>query len=189
MHSPPALGALGVTFTAMRGMQFVSLITIIGLTANFISEMVSNDYAAPSALIGTLVVASIAVLYIVISYILYWDHMLPLLIAAGADSFILIACIVVACTVGKPVSYLSCPRFPANGNTANFIHSLFENVYKHKSNVYQWVDGDKASCYQIKAIWGLSIALCILFSFSAIASLCLWKRTKGSSQPKTIDEA
>lgn len=56
MHSPPALGALGAMFTAMRAMQFLSLITIIGLTANFISEMVMNDYAAPSALIGTLVV-------------------------------------------------------------------------------------------------------------------------------------
>lgn len=59
MHSPPALGALGMTWTAMRGMQFVSLITIIGLTSNFISEMVMADYAAPSALIGTLVVVSL----------------------------------------------------------------------------------------------------------------------------------
>ena len=58
MPSPPALGALGMTFTAMRGMQFVSLITIIGITANFISEMVTADYAAPSALVGTLVVVS-----------------------------------------------------------------------------------------------------------------------------------
>lgn len=48
-----------MTWTAMRGMQFVSLITIIGLTSNFISEMVMADYAAPSALIGTLVVVSL----------------------------------------------------------------------------------------------------------------------------------
>lgn len=55
----PQLGALGHTFTFMRVMQFVSLVTIIGLTSNFISEMVSADYAAPSALIGTLVVVSV----------------------------------------------------------------------------------------------------------------------------------
>ena len=59
MQSPPALGALGMTWTAMRGMQFLSLIVIIGLTSNFISEMVISDYAAPSALIGTLVVVSV----------------------------------------------------------------------------------------------------------------------------------
>lgn len=183
MHSPPSLGALGVTWTAMRAMQFVSLVTIIGLTSNFISEMVMADYAAPSALIGTLVVSCIATLYIAISYILYWDYMLPLLIATGADSMILIACIVVACTVGKPVSYLSCPKFPTNGNTANFINSLFHNVYHSSSNTFKWVDADKASCYQIKAIWGLSIALCVLFAFSAVTSICLWKRTKGAPPP------
>ena len=110
--------------------------------------------------------------------------MLPLLVATGADSLILIACIVVACSVGKPVSYLSCPSFPTNGNTANFIHSLFHNVYNsHKSNTFMWVDADKASCFEIKAIWGLSIALCVLFAFSAVVSLCLWKRTKGAAPP------
>lgn len=56
MAAPPALGALGLTFTAMRGMQAVSLITIIGLTSNFISEMVVAGYETPSALVGTLVV-------------------------------------------------------------------------------------------------------------------------------------
>lgn len=59
MHAPPALGALGATFTTMRIMQFLSLVTVVGLTSNFISEVVMADYAAPSALIGTLVVVSI----------------------------------------------------------------------------------------------------------------------------------
>jgi hypothetical protein len=56
MPAPPALGALGMTFTVMRGMQFISLVTIIGIVANFISELVAADYAASSALVGTLVV-------------------------------------------------------------------------------------------------------------------------------------
>ncbi|KAF5534930.1 membrane-associating domain-containing protein [Fusarium phyllophilum] len=183
----PALGALGHTWTAMRAMEFISLITIIGLTANFIGEMVNADYAAPSALIGTLVVACISTLYIAISYILYWDGMLPLLLSTGADIVLLVACIVVACTVGKPVSYLSCPKFPSDGNTANFINSLFHNVYHSRGNTFAWVDPDKASCYQIKSIWGLSIALCVLFAFSAITSGCLWKRTKGASRPAPKD--
>jgi hypothetical protein len=56
MPSPPKLGALGVTFTAMRAMQFVSLIAIIGMTANFVSEMVGANQTPFSVLIGTLVV-------------------------------------------------------------------------------------------------------------------------------------
>jgi hypothetical protein len=58
MPSPPALGALGLTFQTMRSMQFASLLTIIGLTANFVSEMVAADYEAPPAIIGTLVIVS-----------------------------------------------------------------------------------------------------------------------------------
>lgn len=107
--------------------------------------------------------------------------MLPLLIATAADSLILVACIVVACSVGKPVSYLSCPKFPNNGNTANFINSLFHNVYHSNSQAFMWVDADKSSCYEIKAVWGFSIALCVLFAFSAVTALCLWKRTKGGA--------
>ena len=47
-----------MTFTVVRGMQAVCLISIIGMTANFISEMVSADNVPPSVLIGTLSVVS-----------------------------------------------------------------------------------------------------------------------------------
>lgn len=119
-------------------------------------------------------------MYIVITYILYWDQLLPLLIATGADALILIAVIVVACVLGKPVSYLSCKDLPSKGNTATFINSLFHNVYHSGDSAFEWVDADEASCYEIKATWGLSIALCVLFLFSAVTSACLWKRVKGS---------
>ncbi|KAK8065998.1 hypothetical protein PG997_012745 [Apiospora hydei] len=52
----PQLGALGVTFTAFRGLQLVSLVAVVGLTANFISEIVSARRDAPDVLVGTLVV-------------------------------------------------------------------------------------------------------------------------------------
>lgn len=113
--------------------------------------------------------------------------MLPMLLAAGADGLILVAVIVVACVVGKPVSYLSCQVFPKNGNTANFINSLFHNVYHSRDNAFEWVDADKASCYEIKAVWGLSIALCVLFAFSVVTSVCLWKRIKSLSSPPPKD--
>lgn len=58
MAAPPALGALGMTFTVMRAMQFAGLIIIIGLSSSFVSEIVASSYTAPPALIGTLVIVS-----------------------------------------------------------------------------------------------------------------------------------
>lgn len=52
------MGALGATFTVVRAMQAISLITIIGLSANFIAEMVAADQSPFKVLIGTLSVVS-----------------------------------------------------------------------------------------------------------------------------------
>ncbi|KAL7929415.1 hypothetical protein V8C35DRAFT_284376 [Trichoderma chlorosporum] len=189
MGSPPAFGALGAMFTMMRLLQAVSLISVIGLTGNFVAELVSSSFSTPSALVGTLVVACMATVYIVISYILYWDHMLPLLVATAADGLCFIASIIVACVLGRPVSYLNCNAFPSKGNTGNFIYSLFANVKHASSDTFEWADPSKTSCYEIKAIWGLSIATSILFFMSAVAAICLWKRVKGGAERprKTMD--
>ena len=50
----PVPGALGKAFTAVRVLQIISLITIIGMTSKFISDMNGNDQAPPSVLVGTL---------------------------------------------------------------------------------------------------------------------------------------
>ena len=47
-----------------------------------------------------------------------------------------------------------------------------------KDNYWVWTETSKATCYEMKAIWGLSIALCVLFAFSAICAGCMWKRQK-----------
>lgn len=54
----PDYGALGATFKITRALQAVSMIAIIGMTANFIAEMVSSNVAPPNVLIGTLSVVS-----------------------------------------------------------------------------------------------------------------------------------
>ena len=55
---PSNFGALGATFMAVRAMEAISLISIIGMTANFISEMVSSKQSPPNVIIGTLSVVS-----------------------------------------------------------------------------------------------------------------------------------
>ncbi|KAI8300087.1 hypothetical protein K4K61_010118 [Colletotrichum sp. SAR11_59] len=186
MPSAPQLGALGHTFTAMRAMQFASLIAIIGMTSNFISEINAADASSPSVLIGTL--SCIATLYIVISYILYYDSLLPLLLATALDSMLLVAVIVVACTLGKPLSYLNCAALPSSGSTATFMTSVIANSGASSTlNYFIWVGADQCTCYAVKAVWGLSIALCVLFAFSAITAVCLWRRLKVVSAPKDIE--
>ena len=49
-------GALGATYQVARLIQSICLIAIIGLTANFISEIVAVNGEPPSILIGTLTV-------------------------------------------------------------------------------------------------------------------------------------
>jgi hypothetical protein len=184
----PALGALGMTFTVMRVMQFVSLITIIGISGNFVAEVVAADLNPPGALIGTLVVSTLATLYLGITFILYWDSQLPMLVATGGDFAMTIAVIVIACVVGRPTSYLKCEKFPSKGgDTASFINSLFHNVKNMTGNVFRWVNADKASCYQLKTVWGLSIALGVLFFFSSVVCACLWKRLKAPAPPKDLE--
>ncbi|GAW25661.1 hypothetical protein SAMD00023353_1002430 [Rosellinia necatrix] len=173
----PQLGALGVTFTALRAFQFLSLVTIIGLTANFINEFASSEVQLPDVLVGTVTVASIAALHVVISYILYYDGMLHLLVASGLDAALLIAFIVVAATIGKPLSTLRCevlPEFvPA---AAMFIGSA--TGYQPASiryNAYlSLIRTDQPHCYEIKAVWGLGIALAVLFLFSNVVCVGLW---------------
>ena len=55
----PDYGALGATFKSVRVLQVISLISIIGMTANFISEMVNSNKTPPQVLIGTLSVVSV----------------------------------------------------------------------------------------------------------------------------------
>ena len=178
-------GALGATFTVVRAMEAISLITIIGMTANFISEMVSADQSPPQVLIGTLSVAVIAFLYIAMTYILYMSSFLHFLISAGIDCALLIAVIVVAVTVGKPLSYLDCAVLPSKGTTSAFLKSVGINM--SKVNYWVWAGASKTTCFEMKAIWGLSIALCILFAFSAGCGGFMWKMQMDAKKPAPKD--
>jgi hypothetical protein len=101
---------------------------------------------------------------------------------------LLIAVIVVAVTIGKPLSYLNCAALSNDsGSTIAFVDSVGSNM--GSVDYYVWAGASSTTCYETKAIWGLSIALCILFAFSGIVSVCLWKRQKmaASMAPKSIE--
>ena len=56
----PDYGALGATFKIVRLLQVISLLGCIGMAANFISEMVSQNNSPSEELVGTLSVVNIS---------------------------------------------------------------------------------------------------------------------------------
>jgi hypothetical protein len=128
-------------------------------------------------------------MYCLINWILYIDGQLPFLASSILDSALLIAVIVVAVTTGKPLSYLDCGVLPSKGVTSAFISSVGQNM--SKVNYWVWAGASRTTCYEMKAIWGLSIALCILFAFSGVCTTFMWKQLraeeKAAPAPKDIE--
>jgi hypothetical protein len=152
---------------------------------------------------------SIAVLYCAITVILYLDNILPYLINTAIDSAFLIALIVVSVIVGRPVSYLDCQALDNISNTSSsafdFTSALGSSLKNDGQIDYsKWIGTSKSTCLEIKSIWGLTIALwyvihrlflrgqrewrltfgSVLFTFSAICSVCLWRRSKSPAPEK-----
>ncbi|OQE27026.1 hypothetical protein PENFLA_c006G03456 [Penicillium flavigenum] len=189
----PRYGALGATFQLSRLFQACSLIAIIGMTAKFISVIINNNATPPNILIGTISVTCIAAIYCIITAILYIDDILPFLACAVLDTLLLIALIVVAVIVGKPLSYLKCTALAELGDKdatsyafASRLSSYIASV-SGKIDYVSWIGASKAICVETKAIWGLSIGLCILFFFSVICNVCLWLQKKKALAVKSME--
>jgi hypothetical protein len=56
----PDYGAapLAKTFMLVRGLSLIAMVCVVGLTANFVSEIVSTNVEAPREIIGTLTIVS-----------------------------------------------------------------------------------------------------------------------------------
>lgn len=160
-----ASGALGATFKITRLMQAASMIAIIGMTSNFISVMISAKVEPPSVLIGTLSVVCVSVLYCAITVILFLDNVLPYLINAIVDTLFLIAVVVVAVVVGKPLAYADCKAIgQASGSAASaydLTNALSGSLDQNGGQIdySSWIGINKSTCLEMKSIWGLSIAL------------------------------
>ncbi|KAK2756111.1 hypothetical protein FQN54_005519 [Arachnomyces sp. PD_36] len=187
-------GIIGTTLTINRVLQVVCLIAIVGMTANFISQMVQSGATPPSVIVGTITVTCIAILYCAITLILFMDNILNFLVNAITDGLHLIAVIVVAVTVGKPLSYLNCnvigKMSGENASAFAFATSLANNLDKQGGTISynHWIGASKANCLEMKAIWGLSISLCILFTFSMVSSIFLWKKNRTAPAEKNYEQ-
>lgn len=86
---------------------------------------------------------------------------------AGVDSLLLIAFLVVAVTLGKPLSFLNCYVIGKTSDQVDaqsayaFAMSVKQNLNEMGSGLplTNWAGATRSSCFQSKTIWGLSIGL------------------------------
>lgn len=104
-----------------------------------------------------------------ISIAFFWSQAnLGLLVMAGVDSLLLIAFIVVAVTVGKPLSFLNCyvigkvSKEVDSAYAYAFTTSVAKNLNTMGADIRSmghWAGVTKNNCFQAKTVWGMSIAL------------------------------
>lgn len=85
----------------------------------------------------------------------------------AADFLLLIAFIVVAVCLGKPISFLNCYAVQSTSEsvTASNAYTYYQSVKANLNisgaglNLAAFAGATKANCFETKALWGLSIAL------------------------------
>ncbi|KXT09172.1 hypothetical protein AC579_8399 [Pseudocercospora musae] len=185
----PDYGAapLAKTFVLVRGLSLVSMIAIVGMTANFVAQIVSTRVEPPREIVGTLTITCMAALYCLISIpFFYAQANLGLLIMTAADFLLLLAFIIVSVVLGRPLSFLNCMAIANKDAAANaqsaaaFTQALASNLGKAGSTLGlgNWAGSTRTNCLETKAIWGLCISLAILFSCSTIILPTLWMKMR-----------
>lgn len=161
----PHYGALPLsqTFLAVRALQIISMIVILALTANFTNNMIMGNLTPSKEIVGTLVIASLATLYTLVSIAFYWSAAnLGLYVMAGLDTLLMIAWSIAASVVGKPVSYMNCyhPEFASDnvvGDDGAFFGEVLQRL--NQGGLQIWSGLSKSNCLQAKAIWGFGIVM------------------------------
>ena len=80
------------------------------------------------------------------------------------DGMMLIALVVVTVVVGKPLSFLDCKVIGSSSvseSTFELGNELKNQLHNNGGHVVysNWIGASRSVCYEMKAIWGLSIAL------------------------------
>jgi hypothetical protein len=117
----------------------------------------------------------IATLYIMVSVGYYWSYAnLGLLVMTGVDSLLLIAFIVCAVTLGKPMSFLNCYVIGKSSKDVDaayafaFVTATTQNLNESGAglDLRHWAGVTRSNCFQAKAVWGMAIALWYVSSSS-----------------------
>ncbi|ROW11872.1 hypothetical protein VPNG_05027 [Cytospora leucostoma] len=180
-------GFHGHAFVGSRLLSLIALFAIIGLVTTFMIESNHAELTAPQQLTSTIIISGCALLWVFLSFAAYDDTHIPYISTAIIDAVFLIPFSVAAVVLGRPVSQKDCSTLlKESGNeTTTTLTLLFTNTSGNGTATqlsYDTLLGtDQITCFKLKATWGLMVALCILFVFSAfaISFIFLRKRRNG----------
>ncbi len=131
----------------------------------------------------------LAVLWTIVSFTAYDDTHLPYIVTCGVDVLFLIPFIVIAAVLGQPLSYTTCSVLPKAGdgapasNTSALLGLGTTDTGAQMSYGF-FAGAEQTLCYELNAVWGLTIALSVLFAISAVATGFLFlgqRRAAGAS--------
>ncbi|KAM0720229.1 hypothetical protein Q7P37_004365 [Cladosporium fusiforme] len=179
---------LAKTFLIARALSLVAMIAIVGMTAHFVSQLVDSNIDPPREIVGTLTVTSLATLYTLLSLPLFYSSAsTTLLILTALDFLLLLAFLTVSILLGQPLSHLNC-RTIRSASAASSAESAWAFAMALASGkegsavmgLTGWAGSGRAECFQTKAVWGLGVALCVLFATSCtVLPVMWWKGRKG----------
>ncbi|CRG91564.1 hypothetical protein PISL3812_08614 [Talaromyces islandicus] len=169
-------GILGDSYQLLRVAQFITLVIIIGLSANFVAKMIEAKANPPSLVIAILSLVCLTALYLIILSILFWDQKVTYLWPLAIDSVILAGLLIIAVIAGKPLSYLKCNDIGGSGSASAFASTLASVLNSVTKTVMfsDFIATSKEICNEMKAIWGLVIASCIFFAFTVLTGIILF---------------
>ncbi|KAF2168586.1 hypothetical protein M409DRAFT_65499 [Zasmidium cellare ATCC 36951] len=185
----PDYGAapLAKTFLLVRGLSLIAMIAIVGVTANFVSQIVSSNIEPPKEIVGTLVITCLATLYTLLTIpFFYANARLSLLLMTATDTLLLLAFLTLSIILGRPLSYLNCPAIASQTAASNahsaaaFTQSLAQNLNESgaRLGLGRWAGSTRTNCYESKAVWGLGIALAVLYFCSVVVLPTLWVKAR-----------
>lgn len=110
----------------------------------------------------------------------YHDTHIPYLATLTLDTLFLVPFVVFAVILGQPLSLTTCSALPAaSGHVALPVSTLAGGG--RPASYVVFAGAGQTVCYELMAVWGLTIALAVLFAVSAVSAgfLLLGKRRGG----------
>ncbi|SMR43624.1 unnamed protein product [Zymoseptoria tritici ST99CH_3D1] len=182
-NAPP----LARTFVLIRTLSILVLLAIVGITANFVSQIVASNISPPREIVATLTITSLATLYTLLTLPLFLSPASrSLLTMTVLDALLLLAFIALSVLLGRPLSFLSCYSISSSRSSTASAAAFAQALAADKPLDFGvWAEGSRATCWEVKIIWGLGIAESVLFAGSVVLLPVLWgKQRRGAGKGK-----
>ncbi|KAL1889897.1 hypothetical protein Sste5346_008622 [Sporothrix stenoceras] len=164
-------GYYGYAFVGARPCQIAGLAALVGLAGHFVAQDMHARLTVPGAVTGTIVTASTALLWTLVSATAYDDAHVPYLVTAILDLLFLIPLVVVGVVLGRPLAGFSCSVLAkASPENANDLLAISLTPSSSSSSFILFVGDNQTTCNEIMAAWGLVLALCVLFAITTLST-------------------